>query len=1084
MPERFIGRAGELDRVLAACRAAERGDGSLIVVIGEPGIGKTRLCQEVLVRARRGGCTAIMARCWGEGGAPAFWPWQSVLAELCGPDAAAVLAADTDPPSVDRDRFSRFAAVTDELAVACKRTPACLLIDDVHAADAGALLLTRFVARSLSRLDLALVLSRRNGEPTEGTIERELLDEIASEGTPLVLRRFDRSETSEFLAGQGLDDMDDDTLDVVTRITDGHPLFLRRIAMSASDALPETALKRDRPASTSRRLKAAIVQAFTRLSANAQQTLRISAILGMTPSIGEVAAVAETGTPAVLDAMHEAAAAGLVLTEGPHRFTFSHDLVRAALEDMLAPGERLDAHAHAAAVIGSDPQAVTSEDLVRSAHHALAAAPRSLADAQRAVTAGRLAAQSLISRFAYEQADGLLSAATALHEPSTLGPPPGSLLVEWAQTALLCGRLAEARTRFARAVAVAEQEDDPVLVAEAVLGLGGYWLTESRPPVERARIQALQRSALAALPEHHVALRCRLFARLAAEDFYNGGPLEPVYEALDAARRCGDQVALADALSLCHHALFVPEHTHARLDLADELVRVGAEAEHGVLGLMGLCWRTLDLLHLGDPRATRALEDLRHRADALACQVVLYVVDLIDVTLQKRAGRLEQAEKLAQSAFERGEMAGDADAFAYYGGQVAATRWLQGRSGELVQLVDGITSSPQLHEADFAYRASGAVFASEAGQRERAREVLDQLAGDGLAALPQSSTWLVGMMSIVELAAALDDQDVARQAYDLLHPFAGLPLVASLGVCCFGSTHRPLGIAARTFGDPELAIDHLEKAIAANQRLGNRPMVVLAQAELGALLGSSPDGERQARAPGLFTQAIERAEAMGMTERAATWRTQLDALASGLERPDQADLEDGRRSRPDTTQRLRPDQGVIRREGRSWMVAVGEHRVLVGDLVGMGYLAELLTHPGQPIPALALASGYQTVTDALQHEVLDEEARSAYTTRARELVVDLAEAEANADIGHVERLRTELDTLVDQLQTATGLSGRARVFTGPSERARTAVRKALLRAIDAIDAADSKLGDLLRTSVTTGRTCLYDPDPPVTWSSS
>lgn len=1108
---RFVGRADELRRIVAACTAAQWGRGTLTVVTGEAGIGKTRLCQEVVTGARAAGCTGIMARCWGDGGAPAFWPWQPVLDELCGYETAGLLGAGTEPPGGERDRFARFAAVTRELGAACARSHAVLVIDDIHAADMDTLLLMRFVARALDDMRLALVLGRRAGEPAEDTPERRLLDEIEREAMLVALRRFGKQETAEFLALHGMGDLREGTVDVVTRITDGHPLFLRRVALSGADDLPQGRGSRA-AASTSRGLRVAITQAFSQLSGDALQTLRMSAVLGEAPSINQVAAVAQVAVPTVLDAVQQASAAGLVVAEQPGRFTFSHELVRTALEEMLGPAERLDAHARAAAATRglplADPDARTPssqagletwaassspEELVRCAHHALAAAPRSLADARFAVAACRTAAQSLTNNFAYEQADRLLTAATELHEPSSLGPPSGELLLEWAQGALSSGRLTEARARFARAVTVVEQAKDPVLLAEAALGLGGYWLTESRPLAERARVQALQRAALSALPLEQSALRARLTARLAAEDFYNGGPIEPVHEALDAARRCGDLVALADALSLCHHALFVPEHVHTRLALAEELVQVGAAAGHGVLGLMGLCWRTIDLFHLGDPHERRALEDLRQRADALACQVVLYVVSLIDVTLATRAGQLDLAMEMARGCLEQGETAGDADAFAYYGGQVAVIRWLQGRSQEVVELMDGIATSPQLHESDFAYRAAGAAFAGEAGQTERAREVLDQLMARGLSSLPRSSSWLAGVMAIAELAATLGDQRAARETYELLHPFSELPVVASLGICCFGSTHWPLGVAALTFGDVPLAVEHLEQAVAANRRLGNRPMTVIAQADLARALEASPSPENRTRAVSLLSEAVDRAETMGMTERAARWRSYLDELRSRPDAASVATTADGRPSphRPGPSTRpgaagLKADQACIRREGSGWIVELGERHVPVGNLVGMGYLADLLTHPGQPISALALASGYRVVADAADQELLDHDARAAYAARARDLVGELAEAEANADIGRVETLRAELDALVDQLQEATGLAGRARTFTGPSERARTAVRKAIMRAITAIETGDREIGGLLRSSISTGRTCVYTPDPvrPIGWSAA
>ena len=82
-------------------------------------------------------------------------------------------------------------------------------------------------------------------------------------------------------------------------------------------------------------------------------------------------------------------------------------------------------------------------------------------------------------------------------------------------------------------------------------------------------------------------------------------------------------------------------------------------------------------------------------------------------------------------------------------------------------------------------------------------------------------------------------------------------------------------------------------------------------------------------------------------------------------------------------------------------------------------------------------------------------------------------------------MRAELDALVDELEAATGLGGRARQFGRPSERARTAVRKALKRAIDEIDAADHQIGELLRSSIVTGSACAYSPDADVVvdWST-
>jgi hypothetical protein len=143
-----------------------------------------------------------------------------------------------------------------------------------------------------------------------------------------------------------------------------------------------------------------------------------------------------------------------------------------------------------------------------------------------------------------------------------------------------------------------------------------------------------------------------------------------------------------------------------------------------------------------------------------------------------------------------------------------------------------------------------------------------------------------------------------------------------------------------------------------------------------------------------------------------------------------------------TTPRSRPPlavpahrDGLIRRDGARWLVAIDEHCAWVADLLGMGYLAELLTHPGQEIPALDMISGGSS-----------------------------ARAQVAAGFG-------------DQLDESTDREA--------NERARTAVRKAIKRPMDALDEASPVIAEVLRNTVSTGATCLYRPEArrPVVWTT-
>ncbi|REH54412.1 putative ATPase [Kutzneria buriramensis] len=984
-------------RLEYAWRDTDRG--RLVAVSGPAGVGKTRLCEEASVRAKAAGLRVLWGRCWSDGGAPALWPWQPLLAELCGPETAALLSSDAE--NVDPARFSRFQAVCDRLADALEHAPTMLVIDDLHAADPGALLLTRFIAKALHRLPLVLVVTHRPGLP---------ITDLGDEALPIALRPFDFDETHDYLVTNGIERLDSPLTDTIHRLTDGSPLFLRRlVALGAADFVGG--------------LREAIEQSFAQLTGETVRLLAVGAILGDSVSSAEVAALLDVRPAQVIDTVECAVQAGLVTTGGTDSFEFSHDLVRQAALSQLTGAELLDAHARAVDIV---------KHSARKAHHALNAAPRSAADARRAVEVCRSAAATMVRRFSYEQAASLLARAAEFGEPSA------ELLLEWANAVLASGRLAEARVLFDRAADAAQDERDPVLYAQTALGLGGIWLNERRDQLERHRMLGVQRKALAGLSEQEVTLRCRLELRLAAELVYSGGPVAEVIKAVDEIRLLNDDRALAEALSLCHHALLTPEHVRERLVIAQELMAVAAAAGIDILALQGLCWQTVDLFHLGDPRADRSLAELRNRADMLDCHSVRFIVAALDVMLLIRAGRLEEAEEQAGRCLALGNEVGDADAIAYYGAHLLAIRWLQGRGAELLDLAVEMANSPTLIEAEFTFRATVAHLAADAGRHDQARSALARLTVAGMDALPRSSTWLSGMLAIVESAASLGDADVARQAYDLLLPFAEQPTMPSLGVVCFGSTERTLGIAAATFGDLDRAVGHLRRAVATNQRLGNRPMTACSKADLATVLRRQ--GEHRA-AEELLDSAVNEATAMGMRQRATAWAA-------------------GRTSR----------HVAMRRQDTRWLVGFPGREVLVDDLIGMQHLARLLAHPDVSIPAVELAHGGAEA--ASDQSILDDRARAAYLARANEIAGQIPDAEP----ARAEELRRELDALAAELDATTGLGGRSRSFTGPAERARTSVRKAIKRAVDVIRAVAPEVAAVLDSTISTGFQCVYTPD--------
>ncbi|HEV2169576.1 MAG TPA: hypothetical protein VGR40_01445, partial [Candidatus Binatus sp.] len=187
---------------------------------------------------------------------------------------------------------------------------------------------------------------------------------------------------------------------------------------------------------------------------------------------------------------------------------------------------------------------------------------------------------------------------------------------------------------------------------------------------------------------------------------------------------------------------------------------------------------------------------------------------------------------------------------------------------------------------------------------------------------------------------------------------------------------------------------------------------------------------------------------------------------------------------------------IFQREGDYWTVSWQGKIVRLKDGKGLQYIAYLLANAGRQVPAYELAAlgrtaeverpakgagvGVASLGDA--GPVIDFTARERYKRRIDELRPELAEAERANDTGRAARLRWEFESLADQIASAVGLRGRARVEGSHRERARQMVTKSVKAAIAKIRTGNAALGHHLATSIKTGNFCAYDPGPQnISW---
>src|ERR1700730_15896009 len=156
----FVGRQHELRELCAYVDEARNGTGRAVIVSGEGGIGKTRLCEELASVARDADAGVAWTACWESGGFPPFWPWRQVIDQVGGQ----LGQTWTDEGEPGLARAPLVAAATDAVRAAARDRPWLVVFDDVHWADAGTVRLLAHIAPLARPMKVLLVGALRSGE--------------------------------------------------------------------------------------------------------------------------------------------------------------------------------------------------------------------------------------------------------------------------------------------------------------------------------------------------------------------------------------------------------------------------------------------------------------------------------------------------------------------------------------------------------------------------------------------------------------------------------------------------------------------------------------------------------------------------------------------------------------------------------------------------------------------------------------------------------------------------------------------------------------------------------------------------------
>jgi ATP/maltotriose-dependent transcriptional regulator MalT len=848
--EAFVGRRDELEALCTALDAACAGGGRLVLLAGEPGIGKTRTALELMADARNRDARIVWGRCHEEAGAPPYWPWVQILRAVaeeqpldelrCDLDTGAsditqivpeirARLPDLDPPATLSDssetRFRLFSSITRFLINASRRQPLVLVLDDLHWADVPSLRLLEFLAQEMAESRLLVVGTYRL---TELSRQHRLSDTLgALARVPHTLRLL--------LSGLGAEDVRrfvTAAAGIVPPVwltsaihvqTEGNPLFVREVVRFLAQEGHFSGAMLAGSTSRTIRLPEGVREVIGRrlnlLSPACNGILALAAVIGREFMLDVLVRASQPRTEeTILEALDEAVEAHIVeeLAQGLYQFT--HGLVRITLYDELRTGQRRRMH-HA---VGEALEAVHQRDpkpvLPDLAHHFRAAGLGG--DIERAIDYTTRAGQDANAALAFEDAMNLFQNALDMLDTTTVDDPKRrcKLLLLLGDAQRKANDYQHALESLRTAVNIARSQRMWVLLAEAAYIYADIvWRNDSQLDAQSG---PLLEEALQGLPETEVGIRIRLMGSLARDRLHTHRVEESKIlssQAIAMARSLGDPAALATSLAGLADIAWYPHETEQMLVEACETAEMGERANDLEVALRGHFRRVSLLLEMGDMPEVIATEQIISRLNSRLRQPFFKVWELgLKATLALMRGALDEAEQIIlQSIRAQSHLRTRVtDPISLV---IFTLRREQGRLRELAPMVAMFVRQ---NAAAMTWRPGLALLHVELGDLAAARAVLAGFAAEGFETLPRDGRWVTCIIYFAEVCAAVGDVNGASVLYRLLLPWRGRNVGMGGGTGFWGASDRFLGLLATVDGRWTDAERHFAEALAMNERTG------------------------------------------------------------------------------------------------------------------------------------------------------------------------------------------------------------------------------------------------------------------------
>ncbi|MGV3758846.1 MAG: BTAD domain-containing putative transcriptional regulator [Actinomycetota bacterium] len=832
----FVGRRQELDALLTVAATAAT-SGRPVVISGEPGIGKTRLVEELVARMP---ATTVVAwgRCTEHASLAGYWPVIQVGRQLEGAgvlpaDLASELLPESDVQEVPgedaiADRFGLHVAVVEALAAATG--PTVIVVDDLQWADAASLRVIEFLAGELRRTRALLVVTTRPVGADAPAPLIECLGELARQPGAMrcELTGLSDAAVQDWVAERTARPADPELSRVIRDRTEGNPFFvgeLVELLTTEGRSADLDALRRG--AAVPRAVKDVVRRRVSRLPASSQTLLSAASVIGRTFDLDVLATVVEREVPVALDDLEAALEVGLVDdTDVPGRFEFSHAIVADTLSEEITPARRARLHAATARALERLRAADLDGHLSELAHHAVEGAIAGTADAayEWSVRAARQATQRLAHEEAAEHwAQAVRALELARPEDRT------ARFEAMREEGLAWLRVDDVDHGYAAMIraldlALALGDLDRVATVAAEMHIDGVWNTGEVALGGSDPVSSLER-ALAALPDEPTRERVLATGALAEAAYWVRPPelLEQLpARAVADARTLDEPATLGRTLHKRDQALWRASTFEPRAEAAQELF---AMAESGGLppaleaiarfGMAGVSWDRAEVPFALEQ--ARLAQELSHR---IASPALMTQTDWFMASLLGFQGHLADAEALCDRAYELYRRTRRWSAESLDAGLRLTIYLEQDRPADIEARRDDLLDSPYRPWFQEGY-AYGLV---ELGRTD---EAADLLADAPLPPLIDCWMFLGLVGAAIHTRAALDEVEAVRTLVDVLAPYAGRLCTTGTG-SAFGDVHLALAAGHRALGDREVARHHAHASVALLAAAGAGPDLVRA----------------------------------------------------------------------------------------------------------------------------------------------------------------------------------------------------------------------------------------------------------------